>query len=140
MDFRGKKGSILLEASLIYPLIFLTMISVICFVICMYMASITKAELDVELKAKNLEENKIGSMEQENFHKMATDKYSGQVLMQGCSITKSRIKGQPVLEGVKSKQYKSYGINLLNMSRNHYTRIYDVNEQKYIRKLDMVFQ
>ncbi|MGP1570118.1 MAG: hypothetical protein ACTTH0_04275 [Eubacteriales bacterium] len=138
MKLQEKKGSLLLEASLIYPLIFLTMIAVICFVICMYMASVTKAGIDIELKEKNLSDKKIGAMELANSKKMAKDKYSEQVFMQGTAISKESVNGESVLKGTKEKEYRSYGISLLSMNRGHFARIYDLDEIRYIRKLDMV--
>lgn len=140
MKIKCKKGGAIAEASLIYPLIFLTMITVICIIISMYMASVAKAGLNIELKEKNLTDNKIGSFEFSNSTALVQDKYSKQVFMYGDTIKRRQSGTETVLEGIRAKQYRSYGIAFSTKKRSHYSVLYDIDEKKYIRKLDMVIK
>ena len=97
MKIKCKKGGAIVEASLIYPLIFLTMITVICIIISMYMASVAKAGLNIELKEKNLTDNKIGSFEFSNSMALVKDKYSKQVFMYGDTIKRRQSGTETVL-------------------------------------------
>ncbi len=94
----------------------------------------------MELKAKNLSDNEIGDMVLENSKKLADDKYSSSVFMRGTDIQKDKIKGEDVLRAFRMKTYRSYGIGIFDMARNHSSRIYDIDEEKYIRRLDMVLK
>lgn len=128
----------MLEASFVYPLMFLAMIAVICITISMYLGSVSKAGLNIRLMDESLRENDIGVMDLSHTDKFIKDKYSAPVFLKGERIFRTKFEGKAVFQGVKESEYSIYGLSTKKLSGIHRCRIYDLDEKKYIRKCDMV--
>lgn len=126
-----------MEASVIYPVIILAMVVVICIVISMYMAASSKAGMNLQLKEKNLMLNEIGSMQIDNVKKLSNDKYSSKGFMTA-TVAEGNIGMNKVLECRETGNYHSYGLVRKSITRGHYCCMYNIDEVRKIRRLDMV--
>lgn len=135
---KNKKGSVMVEAAIIYPLVIGAIMAVIYIMICMYTGGSIKANLNIELRAKALEMTQTGEKIGIEKKFMPEDKYGRGAFNKKIHITEEKTGIINELYGVVSHDYKGNSMMPDNIRKIHQNTVHLINEKEYIRKVDMV--
>ncbi len=134
----NKKGSMMVESAIIYPIVIAAVIALIYIVICTYMGCLIKANLNMELRRNVFASEYVGK---EGFYESnfsPYDKYGKKAFSKKIKVSKLNIYGKQILYGTVSNTYSGNALILNNQRRIHESRVYVIDEKDYIRKVDMI--
>lgn len=133
----NKQGMMMVEASIIYPIIVGSMVALICIVISIYMAGTLKAGMNYELRSMAMQEGNTGASNiamKNNFF----DKYAQAGFSENIQTWKGHIGLEKVIYGKVDKEYFMRGIFKKSTRREHKSRVYVIDEGEHIRRIDML--
>ncbi|WP_312092687.1 hypothetical protein [Aminipila sp.] len=136
----NKRGSVMVEAAIIYPLAIGAVMAVIYIMICMYTGAAIKSNLNVLLRYNLLEKTQAGEIINLEERFVPDDKYGKSAFNKKICITEGSDSGVKVLLGTTPHSYKGNGLMRNIIRRNHQGAIYLIDEKDYIRKVDMVIK
>lgn len=135
----NKRGAVMVEAAIIYPMIIGAIMAVIYIIICMYTGAAFKADLNMELRNKAFEMTQTGEKVSIRNKFIPSDKYGKGAFSKRICLSEEKQIGINVLYGEVSHSYK--GNRMMDkFKRNHQSTVYLIDEKDYIRKVDMVQQ
>ncbi|MHC1722416.1 MAG: hypothetical protein AB9836_04325 [Aminipila sp.] len=134
----NKKGSLMVEAAIIYPLAIGAIMAVIYIIICMYTGNAIKASINIELRAKVFEMTQTGEKIINMNKFIPEDKYGKGAFNKKIYITEEKNVEINRLYGVVSHGYKGNSLMSETFLRKHQGTVYLIDEKEYIRKVDMV--
>ncbi|QAT42720.1 hypothetical protein [Aminipila luticellarii] len=136
----NKKGSAMVEASILYPLIIGAVMAVIYIMICMYTGAAIKANLDAELRNKAMEITSIGERMTVKHSFNPQDKYGKKAFLEKISFTEEFHVHMKCLSAHAFHSYRGNSMMPKNLARQHQGTVYMIDEREYIRKADMIVQ
>nr|WP_315024263.1 hypothetical protein [uncultured Aminipila sp.] len=134
----NKRGSLMVEAAIIYPLAIGAIMAVIYIIICMYTGNAIKANINIELRDKVFEMTQTGEKITDLGKFMPEDKYGKGAFNKKIYITEEKNVEINSLYGVVSHVYSGNSLMSDNFLRKHQGTVYLIDEKEYIRKVDMV--
>lgn len=132
----NKKGSLMVEAAIIYPLVIGAIMAVIYIMICMYTGAAYKANLDIELRNRAFEITQTGEKVCVGSKFMPYDKYGKSAFNKKICFTEDKKLLFKILCGDVSHRYKG-NVMMSTTMRNHQGQVYLIDEKDFIRKVDM---
>jgi hypothetical protein len=133
----NKKGSTMVEAALIYPMIIAAIMAVIFILISMYSATAVKANIHTTLRAEVFSRTKTGeSIKFENSF-YPSDKYSRGAFNQKVSLYIEKNIRSTIIYGQTAHQYNGNAL-LHGVNKYQSGRMYVIDEKDYIRKASVM--
>lgn len=133
----NKKGSAMVEAAIIYPLVIGTVMAVVYIIINMYTSSACKAHLNMELRKEAMRLSETGEIISVEGGFTANDKYSARAFGKKVSIVQRWENGRKRLYGGFENSYSGNSL-LKGVKREHNAEIWLADEKQYIREVDFV--
>lgn len=134
----NKKGSTMVEAALVYPMILAATMAVIYILISLYCATSIKAYLYTFLRAEGLLTTETGEQTHlKNNALIFSDKYSRAAFRSKISLTKENHLLYATLNGSINHTYKGNAL-LFSKTKTQYGRLYVIDEKEYMRKVDLI--
>ncbi|QIB69272.1 hypothetical protein Ami103574_08025 [Aminipila butyrica] len=133
----SKRGSAMVEAAMIYPLVIGTVMAVIYLMIAMYVGAAMKSNLDFQLRERAMVLAKTGTrLEESQF--TPSDKYGRGAFGQQIAFGERKEGLMTVLHGQSSHGYRANALVAGPLFRQHQGEVYLIDEREYIRKVDMI--
>ncbi|MBN7772675.1 hypothetical protein [Clostridium aminobutyricum] len=133
----NKKGSTMIEAALIYPMILAAMMAVIYILISMYSATSVKANLHTCLREEILTRTETGERIELEHSFMPSDKYSMAAFNRKITVMEEEKIMYSILSGSMSHTYKGNAL-LKGVDKFQEGNLYQIDEKDYIRKVDLI--
>lgn len=135
----NKKGSAMVEATLIYPIVILCIMCVIYIIINMYMCLGYNVALSMELREQIMIQTETGYVEEESNLLKKQDLYTKKAFGKEINVCAKQEAGMQKLSGNISSQ--SQGNTMLDvLSIEVKKERWVIDEKEYIRKVDLLWE
>lgn len=135
----NRKGSAMVEAAIIYPLVIGTVMAVIYIIINMYILAAQKAFLNMELRAEAMRVSGTGEVVSGDSTIFTGDRYSKKIFGEKAEISRIKNSGHDRLYGSISRLCMGNTI-LEPVKREQEADVWAINEKEYMRKVDLVLR